>query len=89
MKFYKHDNGVAIYEAREIELKTSDTCVEITEEEYNAAVQEINERVMREYNNGITIEIPYIRQLEARNAELEAENAALLFQNLTGEEFII
>ena len=82
MKYYKRDNG-AIYEARESELKTSENCVELTEEEFNTAIKEINARIQREAEEAESAE----QTKDERIAELEAENAALLYQVLTGEEY--
>lgn len=81
MKYYKRDDG-AIYEARETELKTSESCVEITKDEYNAAIEEVNERILSEISQTASSE----QSKDEYIAELEAENAALLFQVLTGEE---
>ncbi len=89
MKYYKRDNG-EIYEKRETEIPTTENCEEISKEEYDTAIAEINERIQSEIENS-TIETDiskdeYILELETKNAELEAENAALLYQILTGEE---
>lgn len=59
---------------------------EITQEEYE---EEINRQLEESFNEipEEPEEISY-EELLAANAELEAENAALLFQLLTGEEFV-
>ena len=44
MKYYKRNYG-EIYEARETEQPVSDICREITEEEYTAAIDKINDRI--------------------------------------------
>lgn len=79
MRFYKRNNG-EIYEKREAPLTVSDECEEITEDEYNSAIEEIHLKIQAE-----------IETVEAQNQsyieQLEAENAALLFQILTGEEY--
>lgn len=76
--FYKQNNGET-YEARETPLKTSENCIEITEEEYKSAVAEIYAKIEKEFLEEAQAEQSYIEQLEA-------ENAALLYQLLTGEE---
>ena len=55
-------------------------CIPITEAEYNAAIAEIEAKAQAEYEAEQQAEQTYIEQLEA-------ENAALLFQILTGEVF--
>lgn len=54
-------------------------CIPITEEEYNAAIEKLIKSAESE-------EIAYEKSKDDRIAELEAENAALLYQVLTGEE---
>lgn len=54
-------------------------CIPITEEEYNAAIAEIEAKAQAEFEAEQQAEQSYIEQLEA-------ENAALLYQLLTGEE---
>lgn len=88
MKYYKRNNG-EIYEKRETEIPIDGNCEEITEDEYNSAINKINSKIqieLEEQNDSSNSEDSYIQQLEAKNAELEAENAALLYQILTGEE---
>lgn len=70
--------------------------VEITEDEYNAEIIRLQQKAQEELNEIEQSKDDYIAELEATNAELtevnsmlEAENAALLFQNLTGEDFIL
>lgn len=55
-------------------------CIPITEEEYNAAIAEIEAKVQAEFESEQQAEQTYIEKLET-------ENAALLFQILTGEEY--
>lgn len=55
-------------------------CIPISEEEYNAAIAELKAKAQAEYETEQQAEQSYIQQLEA-------ENAALLYQVLTGEVF--
>lgn len=77
MLYYKKGNN---YEARA--TPTPDG-VEITKEEYENAVAEIEAMIELEVAESERL----LREREERMEELEHENAALLFQLLTGEEF--
>lgn len=87
--FFKTKNtDVVQYGQAAIPIKdTSLYYIPITEEEYRTAIAELEERARLEAEADLTDEVSY-EELLAANAELEAENAALLFQLLTGEEFI-
>lgn len=55
-------------------------CIPISEEEYNTAITELKAKAQAEYEAEQQAEQSYIEQLES-------ENAALLYQILTGEEY--
>lgn len=55
-------------------------CIPISEEEYNTAIAELEAKAQAEYEAEQQAEQSYIEQLES-------ENAALLYQILTGEEY--
>lgn len=77
MKYYKQPcQGAYLYIMSEDEL-TDPNAEEITEESYNAALAEIEEKNRSENE----------RQEEDSIASLERENAALLYQVLTGEVY--
>ena len=68
---------------------TDDAMIAITEEEYNETLAELNAQYEAESEAIAAAEQSKderIAELEAEKAELEAENAALLYQVLTGEE---
>lgn len=68
---------------------TDDAMIAITEEEYNETLAELNVQYEAESETIAAAEQSKderIAELEAEKAELEAENAALLYQVLTGEE---
>ncbi len=80
MKYYKHtNNGVTYYEARETEITVSNNCIEILKEDYETAVESIQTKIEAEAQAAE-------QSKNDRIAELEAENAALLYQLMTGEE---
>lgn len=73
------------YEERNHDV-SDDLMEEISEEEYTIETK----RQWGEYLDSLPEEIstePTYEELLAENAELEKENAALLFQILTGEEY--
>lgn len=86
MYFYKKlkSNETVSLQTCDRQLKASDTFVNITEDEYNCILAELQEKgeaeLKIEAEASKTEEQYYIEQLEA-------ENAALLFQLLTGEEY--
>ncbi len=83
MFYYKiEENGeVVSVEARS--SKSTDTSMaEITEDEYLA----LSEEIKSQYEDSIQEIIGEEQSKDERIAELEAENAALLYQVLTGEE---
>ena len=86
MIYYKHilNNEVVAYVSSP-EKCADVTFFEISEEEYNAAIEEMRTHVSAEEVEEQTIS-ERIAELEAENAILQAENAALLYQVLTGEE---
>lgn len=59
---------------------------ELTKEEYDAEVAEQWNAYLASLPAEEQSESPIYEELIAKNAELEAENAALLYQVLTGEE---
>ncbi len=61
---------------------TDDAMIAITEEEYNETLAELNAQYEAESEAIAAAE----QSKDERIAELEAENAALLYQVLTGEE---
>lgn len=87
--FFKTKNTtVTQYGQAAVPIKdTSLYYIPISEEEYKIAIAELEERARLEAEAEIEEKISY-EELLAINAELEADNAALLFQLLTGEEFI-
>ena len=60
--------------------ETNNNCIPITEEEYNTAMAELEAKAQQEQEEAQQAEQTYIEQLEA-------ENASLLYQLLTGEEY--
>lgn len=80
--YFKTKEDIVRYGISPLLIKESDSfCTPITEEEYNAAVAKIEEESAKEIRLQEEAEQTYIEQLEK-------ENAALLYQLLTGEEFI-
>ena len=81
MKYYKFidDNGNVTYQSHAKEVNHP-KMQEITENEYIAILEELKANAEAEVE---TEE----QSKDERIAELEAENAALLFQVLTGEEY--
>lgn len=77
--YYKYDvDGTVNYVARPV---PSSVGVEITEEEYKSGIAALEERFGEIYGG-------YARNSKnARIDELERENAALLFELLTGEAY--
>ena len=89
MRYYRkwlEDEGRFQYEERAY-IVSDNSMEEITEEEFTAET----EKQWAEYLASLPEEDisfkPSYDELLAMNAELESENAALLFQILTGEEF--
>ncbi len=84
MNYYKQiKNGEVISYQTNSNKVEDETLFEITQEEYEQAIAEI-----RQQNEEIAVdENPTYEELENRVLELERENAALLYENLTGEVF--
>lgn len=80
MKYYKEtENGhITGYSATEYSKSDCSGYVEITEEEYTAALAALQSESLKQMQSEKT--------KDKIISELEAENAALLFQILTGEE---
>lgn len=80
--YYKsmNEGQIVSIQTSEIPIETSDNFIEITKEEYNSISLEFEQKAQAEDEAIQQEEQSYISQLEA-------ENAALLFQILTGEEF--
>ena len=81
MKFYKQlkNDKIISYISYSVEVKADDL-EEISKEEFDSALEE--QRMKAEEENVTASE----QSKDERIAELEAENAALLYQVLTGEE---
>ena len=80
MRFYRIEkNGEIVGYSKTNISSTDEGFVEITEVEYNSAIEELRAQNEAEAE---TAE----QSKDERIAELEAENAALLYQVLTGEE---
>lgn len=85
MYYYKEikDEKVLSLQSCNKKLVTSDTFLSITKEEYEEISAQFKEKgeqeLMEEIEKSKTEEMRYIEQLEA-------ENASLLYQILTGEE---
>ena len=83
MRFYKKFvQDSFVYSSREDDVSDSDA-IEITQEEYDAALTELEAKRQLEQEQARENE----QTQEEYIAELEAENAALLYQILTGEEY--
>lgn len=83
MNYYKTKEEIVRYGIAPIEVIEDWQIVPITEEEYNAAMAQIEAELLAEAKieqEKQEAEILYYQQLEE-------ENAALLFQLLTGEAF--
>lgn len=81
MKFYRVEkNGETVGYAKTNTPSTEEGFIELTEAEYESAMAEIKAMVEAEAE---AIE----KDKDERIAELEKENASLLFQLLTGEEY--
>ncbi len=81
MKYYKFtDQNVNITYQSHIAEVIRDEMTEITEEEYFSVLAELQAKAEAETESAE-------QSKDDRIAELEAENAALLYQVLTGEEF--
>lgn len=80
MKFYKimKDSEIVSLEARPM-ASTDSNMIELSEEEYVSLSLEFSKKAEAEAQAAEQAQEDYI-------AELEAENAALLYQVLTGEE---
>ncbi|MBQ7962439.1 MAG: hypothetical protein IJ289_07540 [Clostridia bacterium] len=80
MKYYKFtdQNGHITYQSHIAEV-IRDEMTEITEEEYFSVLAELQAKANAETESAE-------QSKDDRIAELEAENAALLYQVLTGEE---
>ena len=83
MKYYKQviDNEIVGYQSSEISL-FSDILNEITEEEYNEAIEDIMAKNIELYQQEMQEE----QSKDERIAALEEENAALLYKLLTGDD---
>ena len=78
--FFKTKEDVVRYGISPNLIKEDDPqCIPISEEEYNEAIAELEAKAQEEFEAEQKAEQSYIEQLES-------ENAALLFQILTGEE---
>ena len=73
------DNRIVSYQRHRVPIEL-ENFIEITESEYKLILRELEEKNQKESE---MIE----QSKDERIAELEAENAALLYQVLTGEEF--
>ena len=84
MNYYKQiKNGEVISYQTNSNKVEDESLFEITQEEYEQAIAEI-----RQQNEEIAVdENPTYEELENIVLELERENAALLYENLTGEVF--
>lgn len=84
MNYYKQiKNGEVISYQTNSNKVEDESLTEITQDEYEQAIAEI-----RQQNEEIAVdESPTYEELENRVLELERENAALLYENLTGEVF--
>lgn len=84
MNYYKQiKNGEIISYQTNSNKVEDESLFEITQEEYEQAIAEITQQ-----NEEIqAYEVPTYEELENKIAELEQENAALLYENLTGEVF--
>ncbi len=81
--FYKKIiNGITVYEERVGEI-TADDMTEVTSEEFTAALNADNIAEQKEIEEAAAAE----RSKDERISELEQENAALLFEVLTGEAY--
>lgn len=82
MFYYKRtdENGKTIYEGRTFPSAIGE---EITEEEYSAAVAEIEARIAERAEAAAQERADRIAELEGRVEELEAENAELARSNLS------
>lgn len=79
--YYKTREDIVRYGTSSNEIFEDDPqCIPISEEEYNYAIAELEEIAKIEAER---IELEELSRIEA----LEKENAALLFQILTGEEY--
>lgn len=80
MKYYKtvKNNEIVSLEARPM-ASTDSNMIEMSEEEYTSLSLELAEKALAEEQAAEQAQENYV-------AELEAENAALLYQVLTGEE---
>ena len=80
MYFYRNEKDGVIVAWQSSNVPMHDDClIEISEEEYKTAIEELQRRLESE-------ETEAEQTKDERIAELEAENAALLYQVLTGEE---
>ena len=87
MRFYRIEKNGEIVGYSKTNISSTDECfVEITEVEYNSAIEELRAQNEAEAETAEQSKDERIAELEAEKAELEAENAALLYQVLTGEE---
>ena len=95
-KIISDDNSIESLEERSTP-STDPIMIQITENEYVTLMNDFERQCVIESDANTLIEKSkddYIAELEAENANLkstnetlEAENAALLFQTLTGEEY--
>lgn len=88
-KYYKvvSENGEIInYQVTKFPCE-SEFLIEITEEEYNAAIEVLNNIEVEKQKQEKEKKDQEIKELQEKNTELEQENAGLLFQILTGEDY--
>lgn len=87
MYYYKIEkNGVIDSFESRTTVSSDDSMTEITKDEYDELLDEFNKK-LQELSEQIAAEGSQIEQSkDERIAALEAENAALLYQVLTGEE---
>ncbi len=87
MYYYKIEkNGVIDSFESRTTVSSDDSMTEITKDEYDELLDEFNKK-LQELSEQISAEESQIEQSkDERIATLEAENAALLYQVLTGEE---
>lgn len=87
MYYYKIEkNGVIDSFESRTTVSSDDSMTEITKDEYDELLDEFNKK-LQELSEQIAAEESQIEQSkDERITELEAENAALLYRVLTGEE---
>lgn len=83
LHFYKQEiGGVVVAWITGTKDICDNSLTEVSQEEYTAAIEELNLKFQQETETAAAEE----KSKDERIAELEEENAALLYQILTGEE---